>query len=207
MRNSYFIGCSQGGRQGIGAADKYPGDFDGIVAGAPALDFNNLISWRASFYPLTGIPPNPEFVKSDMWSRLIHNAVLEQCDELDGVKDGIIEYPDLCQFDASVLQCLPAVTEDCLSASQVDVVSGFFKPLTYNDGELIYPGMHVGTEKLAVKGLYAGRPFITSLVSICLVFVVAINFDRIGSDTLYIQTQIGTQCHLPRRRMPEPRKT
>jgi feruloyl esterase len=98
-----------------------------------------------------------------MWSGLIHEAVLEQCDELDGVKDGIIEYPDLCQFDPSVLKCASGVTENCLSASQVDVVRKFFKPLTYNDGTMIYPGMQVGTEKLAVKGLYAGKPFATSL--------------------------------------------
>src|ERR1700712_188411 len=93
-RKSYFLGCSQGGRQGIGAAEKYPDDFDGIIAGAPALAFNDLISWRASFFPVTGPSSSPGFISAAMWTGLIRNEVLRQCDALDGVRDGIIEHPE-----------------------------------------------------------------------------------------------------------------
>jgi hypothetical protein len=162
---SYFLGCSQGGRQGIGAAEKFPGDFDGIVAGAPALDFNNLISWRASFYPITGSSSDPSFIKPELWSGLIHDEVLRQCDGLDGVKDGIIEHPDLCEFDPKAIECHGDSTARCLTTMQVDQVRKIFSPLTYEDGTIIYPAMQTGSEMKAIDRLYAGKPFSDSQVS------------------------------------------
>lgn len=61
---------------GIKAAEKFPDDFDGIVAGAPAVDFNDLISWRASFYPITGAIGSENFISADTWKTTIHNEVL-----------------------------------------------------------------------------------------------------------------------------------
>lgn len=75
---------------GLKAAEKFPNDFDGIVAGAPAVDFNNLYSWRASFFPITSPIGSPDFITATMWSGLIHDAILAQCDHLDGVIDGIM---------------------------------------------------------------------------------------------------------------------
>jgi feruloyl esterase len=162
---SYFLGCSQGGRQGIGAAEKFPDDFDGIVAGAPALDFNNLISWRASFYPITGPSSGPSFIKPEAWTGLIHDEVLRQCDGLDGVKDGIIEHPELCKFDPKTLEYCGDSTSNCLTSQQVDQVRKIFSPLTYEDGTIIYPGMQPGSEMKAIDRLYAGKPFSDSQVS------------------------------------------
>jgi hypothetical protein len=161
---SYFLGCSQGGRQGIANAMKFPHDFDGIVAGAPALDFNSLVSWRASFYPLTGLAESDDFIKPDVWSGLVHKEVLRQCDHLDGVLDGIIEYPNLCDFHPDILLCRPGddPDRDCLSQVQVDVVKKVFKPFTYSDGSVIYPGMQVGSEQRAIDRLYAGKAFADS---------------------------------------------
>jgi feruloyl esterase len=156
---SYFLGCSQGGRQGINSANKYPNDFDGIIAGAPALDFNNLISWRASFYPITLDLKGKDFIKPTTWAGLIHDEVLKQCDSLDGVKDGIIEYPDLCQFDPSPLLCHDGSNKECLTFHQIEQVRRIFKPLTYSDGKEIYPGMQPGSEARAPDRLYAGKPF------------------------------------------------
>ena len=157
----YFLGCSQGGRQGIASALKFPDDFDGIVAGAPALDFNSLVSWRASFYPLTGAVDSPNFIEAEVWSGLIHNEILRQCDHIDGVLDGIIEYSDLCKFNPGPLLCgsgeAPGTT--CLSSKQIDVVRKVFEPLTYPDKSIIYPGMQLGSEQRAIDRLYAGKPF------------------------------------------------
>jgi feruloyl esterase len=164
-QKSYYLGCSQGGRQGVGNAEKYPTDFDGIVAGSPALDFNGLISWRASFYPITGPKNSSDFIPEFTWTELIHNEVLKQCDELDGVKDGIIEYPDLCKFRPETLQCTGATTENCLTTTQVAAVRKIFSPLAHENGTVIYSAMQPGSETRAIDRLYAGKPFSDSQVS------------------------------------------
>lgn len=158
-RKSYYIGCSLGGRQGFQSAVKFPEDFDGIVAGAPGLDFNNLVSWRASFFPLTGSVESPDFITARAWKTFIHREVLRQCDGIDGVMDGIIEDPSLCHFNASTLLCKPGEETGCLSQVQVDIVRKIFSPLMGEDGELIYPAMQPGSEELATTKLYAGKPF------------------------------------------------
>jgi pimeloyl-ACP methyl ester carboxylesterase len=164
QHHSYFLGCSQGGRQGIASAVKHPQDFDGIIAGAPALDFNSLASWRASFYPLTGPSTSADFIQPELWSSLIHIEALRQCDHLDGVTDGVIEYPDLCDFRPETLLCHPGETagSTCLSQVQVNIVQRIFRPFKHPDGTLIYPGMQIGSEKRAIDRLYAGKPFTDS---------------------------------------------
>ena len=164
-KKSYFIGCSQGGRQGIGSAEQHPEDFDGILAGSPALDFNNLVSWRASFYPVTGSDRNPEFIRASTWRELIHDEVLRQCDELDGLKDGIVENPAYCQFDPGLLECKPGAFQNCLTTNQVNEVRRFFSPLTYDNGTIIYSGMNLGGELRATERLLSGRPFSDSQVN------------------------------------------
>jgi feruloyl esterase len=122
---SYYLGCSQGGRQGIHAAEIYPHDFDGIVAGAPALNANYLSSWRASFFPITGLANSSTFIKPATWTGLIHDEILRQCDGLDGATDGIIEDPSLCNFRPGALLCANLTsnpTTECLSGIQVKIV-------------------------------------------------------------------------------------
>ncbi|KAH8725018.1 Tannase/feruloyl esterase [Phaeosphaeriaceae sp. PMI808] len=156
---SYFLGCSLGGRQGIKAAEKFPKDFDGIVAGAPGVDFNNLVSWRARFYTITGPKAGPNFIPLTAWKTWIHDEVLRQCDTIDRVKDGIIEDPSLCKFDASKLQCTQQNAINCLNRQQVQQLNTIFSDYKYPTGELIYPAMQPGSEVNAVDRLYAGIPF------------------------------------------------
>ena len=163
---SYYLGCSLGGRQGIKAAEMFPQDFDGIVAGSPALDFNNLDSWRASFYPITGNVNSTNFITASTWVGLIHNEVLSQCDGLDGVRDGIIEDPTLCDFRPESLLCANGTTANCLTDIQVKNVRKIFSPLYGEDGNLIYPAMQPGSEIMAVQKLYAGKPFSYSEVTL-----------------------------------------
>lgn len=137
----------------------FPDDFDGIVAGSPALDFNNLISWRASFFPITSTISSPDFISSSTWTELIHNEILKQCDEIDRVKDGIIEDPNLCQFRPEALTCEKGTSANCLTPVQVEKVRKVFSPLYAEDKSLIYPAMQPGSEVMAVKKLYAGKPF------------------------------------------------
>ena len=156
---SYYLGCSLGGRQGIDAAKRFPGDFDGIVAGSPALDFNNLVSWRANFFPITGSTNSSNFISALTWTNLIHNEILSQCDSLDGVKDGIIEDPNLCKFRPETLLCIHNTMRNCLTQPQVDIVRKIFSSLYGEDGALLYPAMQPGSELIAVQKLYAGKPF------------------------------------------------
>ncbi|KAI3317179.1 tannase and feruloyl esterase [Xylariaceae sp. AK1471] len=158
---SYYIGCSLGGRQGIGNAEKFPNDFDGIVAGAPAVDFNSLYSWRASFYTITGDTKSPDFISPDTWKTTIHNEVLRQCDYIDGVTDGIIEDPILCYFDTEPLLCgnNNETTTDCLSAAQLKKVKTIFDDYLWPNGTLLYPRMNPGSELLAADGLYSGQAY------------------------------------------------
>ena len=156
---SYYLGCSLGGRQGIHTAEIFPDDFDGMVAGSPALDFNNLISWRANFFTITGSVNSSNFITPSLWINLIHKEVLNQCDGLDGVIDGIIEDPRLCNFCPEPLLCANKTSTNCLTSLQIETVREVFSPFDGADNKLIYPAMQPGSEILAVQKLYAGKPF------------------------------------------------
>ena len=144
---------------GIKAAEAYPDDYDGIVAGCPAVDFNNLQGERAMFYPITGAAGSPNYIPLTTWTGLIHNEVLKQCDGIDGVEDGIIEVPDKCFFNPKTLQCNGTQTANCLNAEQVGQLEKVYAPYTYPDGTLIFPRMNPGNELQAVSKLLAGTPF------------------------------------------------
>ncbi len=157
---SYYIGCSLGGRQGIKAAEMFPGDFDGILAGAPAVDFNNLYSWRASFFPVTGAAGSEDFISPETWGATIHDEVLRQCDGIDGALDGIIEDPALCHFRPDALLCgAHDAGAPCLSSAQARIVEDIFSDYTWPNGTLLFPAMQPGSEVQAAGGLYNGAPW------------------------------------------------
>lgn len=156
---SYYLGCSLGGRMGIKAAEAFPDDYDGIVAGCPAVDFNHLQGERAMFYPVTGNSSSANCISIDSWTGLIHNEVLNQCDGIDGVVDGIIEVPDKCFFNPGTLLCNDTQTESCLNAEQIQQLETIYAPYTYPNGGLIFPRMNPGNEIQAAAKLLAGAPF------------------------------------------------
>ncbi|KAE9365281.1 tannase and feruloyl esterase [Stipitochalara longipes BDJ] len=164
VKKSYYLGCSGGGRQGIKAAEMFPEDFNGIVVGAPAVNFNNMTSWRASFFDKTGAPTSLNFIPASAWQGFIHDEVLNQCDTIDGVADGIIEDPTLCEFRPESLICSAAHNStNCLNEAQVEIVRSVLSPLYGASGELVFPAMQPGSEIMAVQKLYAGAPFPYSL--------------------------------------------
>ncbi|KAF1926252.1 tannase and feruloyl esterase [Didymella exigua CBS 183.55] len=156
---SYYFGCSTGGRQGFKAAQDFSEEFDGIVAGAPAISFNNLTSWSGSFFRATGTNTSDTFVTVPQWA-IVHADVLKQCDLLDGYADGILEYPPLCNYDPSGLQCTGSSNAStCLSAKQVQTVKTVLSPLYNDKGDLVYPRLQPGAEILAAVILLGGTPF------------------------------------------------
>lgn len=182
----------------------FPGDFDGIVAGSPALDFNNLASWRASFLPITGSVNSANFITASKWTNLIHNEILRQCDGLDGAIDGIIEDPGLCNFIPETLMCTENTATECLTSVQVEMIRKVFSPLYGENGKLIYPAMQPGSEGMAVNKLYAGKPFSYSeVLDLPNLFSSLVNAKdiRTGSDSLSMITPRGI---LPRSQSTTP---
>jgi hypothetical protein len=147
----------------------FPEDFNGIVVGAPAVNFNNMTSWRASFFGKTGASTSPNFIPASAWQGFIHDAVLKQCDTIDGAADGIIEDPTLCDFRPEELICSSGQNSTkCLNEAQVEIVRSVLSPLYGSSGELVFPAMQPGSEVQAVQRLYSGTPFSYSLV--CIIF-------------------------------------
>ncbi|KAL6917286.1 hypothetical protein ACHAPO_005917 [Fusarium lateritium] len=146
-KKSYYLGCSTGGRQGWKEAQSFPDDFDGIVAGAPAMRFNGLQSRSGSFWGITGPPGAPTHLSPEEWT-MVHKSVLVQCDEpLDGVADGILEDPNLCQYRPEVLVCTKGQTKNCLTAPKIETVRKVFSPLYGNNGTYIYPRIPPGADQ------------------------------------------------------------
>ena len=144
-RISYWNGCSAGGKQGLKEAQRYPDDFDAIIAGAPANNWTGRAAhalWIAQAVhgnEASYIPPSKY--------ALVHSAVLDACDARDGVKDGIVDDPTRCQFDPAALACKGGDNASCLTAPQVEaarrIYSGVANPRTK---EQIFPGLEPGSE-------------------------------------------------------------
>ena len=116
-RVSYWNGCSAGGRQAMKEAQRFPADFDGIIAGAPGLDWTGRAA--QAVYVAQALENNEAARLSPQKAQLVHAAVLRACDLHDGVKDGIVGDPERCEFDPGVLQCQGADETSCLTAAQV----------------------------------------------------------------------------------------
>jgi feruloyl esterase len=119
-RHSYWTGCSTGGRQGLLEAQRYPADFDGIIAGAPANNQIQLCAWR--FALETGALKDPARVVPLAKTAMLNRAVLAACDALDGVPDGFLSDPQKCRFDPSALLCRGSETGNCFTAPQLESV-------------------------------------------------------------------------------------
>jgi feruloyl esterase len=145
VRKSYFDGCSAGGRQALKAAQMYPEDFDGVVAGAPAIQFTGRAAQAVWIAQQTH--KSPEHALPPAKFAVIHNAVIAACDALDGVKDGVLEDPRKCNFDPESIQCAAGDAPDCLTAAQVETVRRIYADVTNpRTGEVYFPGHEPGSE-------------------------------------------------------------
>lgn len=144
---AYWNGCSTGGKQGLTEAQRYPTDFDGIVAGAPANYITHLQAGGVytSWVRLKDGENAPGFIPPAKFP-VLHKAVLDACDAKDGVIDGVIEDPRRCHFDPKTIQCSGADSPDCLTAAQVKTAQLIYAGAKYNDGKQIFPGYEPGSE-------------------------------------------------------------
>jgi feruloyl esterase len=121
---AYWTGCSAGGRQGLMEAQRFPADFDGIVAGAPGVDWSGRAAQALRGEQLYRHDPSVQITVDDR--QLLHQAALAACDAQDGLKDGLISDPAACHFDPGVLECKGAASRSCLSAAQVGIARGLY---------------------------------------------------------------------------------
>ncbi len=144
-KRSYFSSCSNGGRQGLMEAQRFPEDYDGIIAGAPANFWTHLFAagaWDlqatqgdgASYIPPAKIPA-------------LSAAVLASCDERDGLADGLIGDPRECRFDPEALQCKGTDSNSCLTAPQVAALKKLYAGPMNSKGQRIFPGRVMGAEE------------------------------------------------------------
>jgi feruloyl esterase len=144
-RLSYFNSCSSGGKQGSKEAQMYPADYDGIIAGSATSNWTGRAAqsvWVAQAVHLT----DASYIPTDKYA-LIHNAVLQACDTLDGVKDGVLENPRLCKFDPKVLECKAGDSAACLTTPQVEAARKIYAPvINLRTKQVISPGLEPGSE-------------------------------------------------------------
>ena len=154
-RYSYWNGCSTGGRQGLKEAQRFPNDYDGIIAGAAANPRTHLSAGTLWIAAATLKDP-ASYIPKEKYA-VIHRAALDACDGLDHVKDGVIEDPTRCHFDPKVLECKGEDGPACLTAPQVEAARKIYTPVTSpRTGKAVFPALEPGSEM--GWGVLAGGP-------------------------------------------------
>ena len=152
-RRSYFWGCSGGGSQAMEEAERFPWDFDGIIAGAAISWIGaemNLLWENRAFTDQTG---EPLLRQVDL--DLLHRAVVTKCDMNDGIKDGLIGDPRTCDFDPSELLCTTNKTSQCLSEAQIAAAKKIYGgPVTSTGQQIVLPGALKGSERQWLQWFY-----------------------------------------------------
>lgn len=140
LDHSYYKGCSTGGRQGVMAAQRYPGDYDGIIAGA--LANRHVRMHTAGAYRSIRLARHPEEALSEEKAKLVNDAVLEQCDTLG---EGFLNNPRQCSFDFDTLACgASGAAQSCLTPGELRTVHTFYDGLRLGNGELVFSGQAYG---------------------------------------------------------------
>lgn len=142
--HSYFNGCSAGGRQAMKAAQRFPEDFDGIIAGAPGLDWTSRAAQAVRVEQALEL--NEAARLSQTERQLLHTSVVGACDALDGVRDGLIENPARCAFDPGTLECSAAGGAACLTNAQVETARLIYSSPINPKTKRPIPGLAPGSE-------------------------------------------------------------
>ncbi len=141
--HSYFSGCSQGGHEAMIEAQRYPADFDGIIAGDPANNWTHHYIGGHLWMMLA--MDGDGYIPADK-VHILADAVNEKCDALDGIKDGVLNDPRRCKFNPETLLCKGSDTSQCLTGAQVAAVQKIWSGLRTTEGQVIYPGLVPGGE-------------------------------------------------------------
>ena len=152
---AYYTGCSTGGKQGLMEAQRFPADFDGILAGDAANFWTHQMAGEVWNGVVTS-SPDTNLPKEKL--QLVQDAAIAKCDLLDGAKDGLVSDPMRCRFDPEVLQCRGADTANCLTAAQVEAVRKVYTgPVNPRTHKPVYAGMYPGGEMGWASGVVINR--------------------------------------------------
>jgi hypothetical protein len=143
-QRSYFDSCSDGGREALMEAQRFPDDFDGILAGAPANAWSRLLA--AGVDVTRSLLSNPEGYISSTKLPAITAAVMTACDAQDGLKDGIVGDPRNCHFEPSVLLCKSEESRSCLTQAQIASLKKLYGGGQNSQGRTLFPGLIPGSE-------------------------------------------------------------
>lgn len=155
--HSYWTGCSAGGRSALMEAQRFPDDFDGIIAGAPGLNWTGRAT-QAIWIAQAAHKEEASYIPPGKYA-LIHRAVLRACDSLDGLSDGVLEDPARCHFDPAELQCTSGETDSCLTAPQVETARAIYATLLDpKSREPVFHGLQRGSE-LGWRTMAGPQPF------------------------------------------------
>jgi feruloyl esterase len=147
QKKAYFAGCSTGGRMANMEAWKYPNDFDGIISGAPALDYTGLVATFFAWIDKAHRNADGKTIFPASKLKLVEDAAYKSCDAADGVADGLISDPRRCSFKPAALQCTGADNAECLTAAEVGVLDKWYGGARDSKGRALYPGgIPVGSE-------------------------------------------------------------
>ena len=143
-RFSYWNGCSAGGRQGLKAAQRFPEDFNGIIAGAPGSDWTSRAGRAVQVEKVLQSNEAARLLQADR--QLLHSAVVNACDALDGAKDGLIENPQRCEFDPKALACGGSNAGACLQPAQIDTAKLLYSNEINPKTRRVIAGLAAGSE-------------------------------------------------------------
>ena len=146
-KRTYFSGCSNGGRLGMFAAQRYPDLFDGIAAGAGIFDLTGNAGVHGLWKLQSTLDKHGRSVIDRNKLPLLTAHVMQQCDKLDGVEDGVVSRPSLCEPDLESLRCTDSVTQECFTGEEHNAIARLYQGATVN-GEQIFAGVPPGSESL-----------------------------------------------------------
>jgi feruloyl esterase len=150
IAQNYFLGCSRGGGQALMEAQRYPEDFEGIVAGAPAYNWTDGLGAGTTLINQRMYPDPTKLdhaVIGPKQEELIGHRILAECDHLDGLQDGILNDPRQCTFDIDSLVCTRRQTEGCLSDEQLRAAKAIYDGPQDSEGNPLFPGFPFGGEQ------------------------------------------------------------
>ncbi|KAL4164592.1 hypothetical protein KRP22_004457 [Phytophthora ramorum] len=167
QKYAYFSGCSDGGREAVMEALRYPNDFNGIIAGAPAMLFTLQNSFHHGWLAVSNTDENGDHILLSDRLEILHDAVVSACDSLDGIDDGLLSDPRICSFDVSTIQCTDdADNSTCLTSAEVQVaIKSYSGPIDPDSDEHLTVGEVQYSSELGWSGVFVPEDAATSIMS------------------------------------------